>query len=151
MITYQQERFIDLIEELKPLLESHWEEVAWYKDKIKLCPDYDRYAELDQIGALHIVTARDEGELVGYDINFVMPHLHYSEHTYAVNDIIFLLPEYRHAGIALEMVEHTEALLAEKGVSVITLHMKLAHPFTQLMEQAGYSAQETIYSKYVGD
>lgn len=150
MITYQVEKLIDIIDELKPLLENHWEEVAWYKDKVKLNPDYDKYLEMDSTSVLHIVTARDEDVLVGYDINFLLPHGHYSDHLYAINDIIFLKPEYRHFGVAQEMVEYAEQELKNLGVSVITFHMKVAHPFHSLMEATGYQTQEYTYSKYIG-
>lgn len=151
MITLQEEKLEDILDELKPLLESHWEEVAWYKEQIELNPDYDRYLCLERAGCLHIVTARDDGELIGYDVSFIMPNMHYSDHTYACNDIIFLLPSYRHGQLAYDMVKHKESLLREKGVSVATYHMKLAHPFTRLMEATGFETQEYVYSKYIGD
>lgn len=142
----------DVIGELKPLLEEHWEEVAWYKDKIKLAPAFDKYIEMQERNSLLFVTVRDEsGTLIGYNINFIQHHPHYSDHIYAINDIIFLLPKYRHGTIAKEMLEYTEQILKHIGVSVVTLHMKPAHPFKSLAEYAGFKQQEYVYSKFIGD
>ena len=147
MITYQAESIEKILDELKPLLEKHWEEVAWYKEDIKLNPDYDRYLQLDLMGLIHAVTVRDDGKLVGYNINFINNHPHYKDHTYAVNDIIFLSPEYRKPGLASTLILITEKLLKEIGVSVVTIHMKTDHTFEGLMDHTGFERQEYIYSK----
>ena len=151
MITYQEEKLSDILPEMKPLLEEHWEEVAWYKDTIKLNPDYDMYLMMEERGRVHVSTARDDGKLVGYTVNFVAPNPHYSDHVYAVNDIIFLLPEYRHGFTAKGMIDYSEQKLEEMGVSVMTFHMKLANPFTTLLESCGFDCQELLFSKKLGE
>ncbi len=106
---------------------------------------------MQEQNSLLFITVRDEeGELVGYNINFIHHHPHYSEHIYAVNDIIFLLPEHRHGLIAKELLDYTEQILKHIGVSVVTLHMKPTHPFKTLAEHAGFKQQEYVYSKYIG-
>jgi len=147
---YQIESLVECLEDMKPLLEKHWKEVAWYQDEIKLNPSYDKYLQLEELGMLHIVTVRDGEELVGYNINFINSHLHYSDHVYAVNDIIFLKPEYRNVGVAIGLLEVTEQELKKLGVSVVTIHMKTDHPFKSLMEHAEFTQQEHIYSKLIG-
>ena len=151
MITYQVEKLETCLEEMKPLLEKHWEEVAWYKDEIDFNPDYDKYYQVEAIGMLHVVTVREDGELIGYNINFINAHLHYSDHKYAVNDIIFLKPEHRHASAAIDLISFTEKELKKLGVSVMTMHMKLAHPFKSLMEHVDFAPQEYVYSKLIGE
>ncbi|QDP53387.1 MAG: hypothetical protein Unbinned6805contig1000_49 [Prokaryotic dsDNA virus sp.] len=150
MYKFQIEKLKDIIEEIKPLLEDHWEEVAWYKDKIKLNPDYDKYLKIEELDMVVVVTVRYNDKLIGYNINFINTNLHYSDHVFAVNDIVFLHPNHRHSGVALEMLSFTEEELKNRGVSVVTFHMKLAHPFKTLMEQAEFSPQEYIYSKFIG-
>lgn len=151
MIVTQEEKFADIIDELRPLNEEHWEEVAWYQDDIKLNPDYNKYKVLEENGMLQTITARAGEELIGYNIHLLSPNLHYSDHKYACNDVIFLLPEYRHGFAAYQLVTLAEASLREKGVSVVTYHMKLDHPFQHLMKTTGHNPQEMIFSKYVGD
>lgn len=150
-ITFQVESFEDTVEEMKPLFDLHWEEIAIHRDKIKLNPDYEQYALLCEAGALHIVTARDGGKMIGYFISFLQPHLHYLDHTFAINDVLFLLPEYRHTDIGAGMFMYAEEKLKEAGASVIIIHMKTHAPFDSLCLALGYENVERNYSKYVGD
>ena len=149
---YKAEFIKDVLHEIKPLLEHHWKEVAWYQDDIKLCPDYDKYLTMEEHNALLCVTVRNkEGTLIGYNINFLQYHPHYCEHIYAINDIIFILPKYRHTNTARELIESTEVILKHLGVSVVTMHMKPEHTFMSLVEGLGFKQQEYVYSKLIGD
>ena len=149
MITFKVEDFADVMEELKPMFEEHWHEVAVYQDKIDLSPDYDKYCGLPD-DSLVTVIAREEGKAVGYSIYFVSPHIHYKDHLYAVNDIVFVDPEYRHGKTAPDMLDYAEAYLVELGCSVVTMHMKKHIPFESLMDYLEYDRIETIYTKYIG-
>lgn len=151
MITYQIEDLNDMLEELKPLLEEHYLEIAMYKDQIKLNPDYDTYAKLQEQGVLKIFTARDSDKLVGYSIYFLKTNLHYSDHLYAINDIVYVDKEYRGRVLAFDMLAFAEDQLADQGVSVITMHMKTFAAFETLMECLSYDRAEIIYTKYLGD
>lgn len=151
MYTYQEERYTDVIEEMKPLLEDHYEEIALYKEHIKLNPAYDAYEMMAAAGMLHIFTARIEetNELVGYTVTFLQYHPHYKDHKYAVNDIIFVKPEHRHGEVAPEMLDRLEALMLADDVSVMTFHMKTYKTFETLMDSLGYNKAEYIFSKYI--
>lgn len=152
MITFQEEKIVDCLDEIKPLLEMHWEEVAINKDKIKLNPDYDKYISMEAAGCVYMVTVRDDNLLVGYFISFVVPHMHYKDHLFALNDILFLAPGYRGDYVtATGMFNAAEAQLKRVGVSVINLHMKTAVPFEALASYCGYDKIEYIYSKYIKD
>lgn len=151
MIEYNVERITDCLDEIKPLLEKHYEEVAMYQDKIEFNPNYERYEELDELGLLHIVTARDEGVLVGYFVSFLMPNIHYQDHTYAVNDIVYIQEDLRKTKVGLEMFKYAEEQMKDLGVSVMTIHMKTAMPFDSLCEGLGYNYAERNYSKYIGE
>ena len=56
-VKYQQEFLDSVVDDAKVLLESHWEEVALNKDKIKINPDWDAYYALQEQGKLDIFTA----------------------------------------------------------------------------------------------
>lgn len=146
-VTYQVEPASALIEEIKPLLEAHYEEIARHKNKIALNPDYERYAELDRLGMVHAVTVRDSGKLVGYYISFVVPHLHYKDHLMSLNDIVYLSPVYRKGFTAIRMFKFAEHNLRGKGVTKIHINMKLAHDFGPVLERIGYVEIERIYEK----
>lgn len=146
-ITFQVESATALIEEIRPLLQAHYEEIARHRDKIALNPDYSRYEEMDRQGLLHAVTVRDEGRLVGYYISFVVPHLHYMDHLMALNDIVFISKPYRKGFTAIRMFKFAEASLRARGVSKTHINIKLAHDFGPVLERIGFVEIERIYEK----
>lgn len=151
MITYQEESAQDCLEEIKPIIKLHWEEIALHKDKIKLNPDFDKYLLLDSLGMLHILTARDEGELVGYFISFIQPNMHYKAELFAINDILYIKPEHRKGTVGYRLFKNAEASLKEIGVDVIVVHTKVNNDFKPLMDKLEYERIEYSYSKYIGD
>ena len=137
----------EVIEEMKPLLEAHYEEIARNQDKIKLNPDYDLYAKLDELGMLHGVSARADGELIGYFLSIVGPNMHYKDHLMAKNDIMFIRKDYRNGLTPVRLLKYAEETLKARGVSVMYLNVKLAHDFGRLMEYLGWVETERIYEK----
>lgn len=150
-VTYQQEFLLTCKEEAKELIVEHWEEIAVNKEKIKLNPDWEAYQELEDHGRLKIFTARSSGKLVGYFVVFINRHIHYKDHIFAVNDIIFLNKDYRKGSAGIKLIKFAESCLKEDGVSVILLNSKVHKPFDPIMERLGFRLTERVYSKYIGD
>ena len=151
MSTYQVEKMEDVIEEIKPLLELHYKEIALNKDVIALNPDYDKYLMLEELGMLHIVTVRDEGVLIAYYVSFVHHNIHYKDHIFAVNDIMYVANAYRGSTVAYRMLSYAEKELKKLGVSVMSVHMKADFPFERLCEKRGMKKAEYLYTKFIGD
>ena len=150
-VKYQQEFLDSVVDDAKGLLESHWEEIALNKDKIKINPDWDTYYALQDQGKLHIFTARDEGALVGYFVVFVSQHIHYKDHLFANNDLIYLSPSYRKGFTGIKLIKFAESCLKADGLSILTVNTKTHKPFHNIMRYLGFSSSETLYSKYIGD
>jgi len=146
-VKYAVENATDIIEEIKPLLQSHYEEIARNKDKIKLNPNYDIYRSMDTAGLLHVVTVRDNEVLAGYFICVIMPNLHYQDCIVATNDILFISKPYRKGSLAMKMLKYAEKTLKERGADRIVINMKLAHDFGVLLERLGYVEIERVYEK----
>ena len=148
MMTYQQESLVTCKSDAIPLLERHWEEIALHKDKIKLNPDWDAYADLEDAGVLKIFTARDAGwKLVGYFVVFVKAHIHYKDHLFAYNDIVFVDQDYRKGFTSPRLMMFAEKCLKADGVEVIVVNTKRHKPFDSLLIWLGYKHIENIYSK----
>jgi len=148
-ITYQQE-FLDAVEKnIKPLLQDHWEEIAVNKSVIKMNPDWEAYHNLEDNGALKIFTARSDGELIGYFVVLIRSHIHYKDHVFAANDVLFLKQEYRKGLTGAKLMKFAEKCLKEDGVSVLVVNTKRHKPFDGLLEWLGYSHVENVYSKYL--
>ena len=151
MVTYQVELLSDVIEEMVPLLEAHYKEVHAFPDKIPFNPDYDSYFKLEEMGIYHTVTVREDGELIGYCCALVSRNLHYQDHLYAVNDVIYVDKEYRHSNVAEELIAFVEECYKELGASVMTFHMKCSIPFESLCKSRGMEKKEYLYMKFIGD
>lgn len=150
-VKYQQEFLDSVVDDAKPLLEEHWKEIALNKDKIKINPDWGAYYTLEAQGNLKIFTARSEGVLVGYFVVLVSPHIHYKDHLFAKNDLIYLVPEHRKGFTGVKLIKFAEKCLKEDGVSVMVVNTKNHKPFHKIMEFLKFSPVETLYSKYIGD
>jgi hypothetical protein len=150
-ITYQQEFLATVEDEVEPLLNFHWEEIALNKDKIKLNPDWEAYEALEHQGKLKIFTARDDGQLVGYFVVIVGTNLHYKDHLFASNDIIYLSPNHRKGFTGIKLVKFAEKCLKDDGVSVLTINTKVHQPFDKLMDFLKFRKIERVYSKYLGE
>jgi GNAT superfamily N-acetyltransferase len=151
MIDIKVEKLATCMEEMKPLLEEHYLEVHAFPDLIEFNPNYDKYLELEAVGAIHVVTVRDEGKLVGYYLSFIVPNIHYQDHLYASNDVLYVDPAYRGGSVAYRMFKYVEKCYKELGVSVFTVHMKIDLPFDRLCEAIGMEKKENIYMKYIGE
>lgn len=149
---YKQEFLSDVEDEIKPLLNQHWKEIALNQDRVKLNPDWEAYADLESDGKLKIFTARtDGGALVGYFVVVVTRHIHYKDHLFASNDILFLSEEHRKGFTGIKLIRFAEKCLKEDGVSVLVVNTKVHRPFDKLLMFLGYSKIERIFSKFIGE
>lgn len=147
---YQQEFIDDIYEDCQPLIAQHWEEIALNQDKIKLNPNWDAYRSLEGIGAFRIFTARDDGKLVGYFAVFVEPNLHYQDHLFARNDVLFLHEDYRKGFCGVKLIRFAEKCLKDDGVSVLAINTKAHKDFSSVLNWMGFDKTETVHTKYIG-
>jgi|TARA_R110000744_G_scaffold152542_1_gene266659 GNAT superfamily N-acetyltransferase len=150
MIKISHECLSNIKEEIKPLLEKHWELVALNQGSIKLNPNWQEYARLDAAGILKIFTARSEGELVGYFVLMTSKSIHYQDHFFAINDVLFVLPDSRAGATGYKLVKFAENHCKENGVSLLMINTKVHIPFDNLMVGMGFDLIERIYSKFLG-
>lgn len=130
---------------------EHWETVAVEKDRIKLDLDEELYAKLDELGMLHITTARSDGKLVGYYAMNVRVHPHYKETLFAFLDSYFIQSEHRKGMAGLRLFLAMEAAMKALGVQRMIAGMKLHYDVSQVFERLGWTPIEMTYSKYIGD
>ena len=126
----------ELLKEVKPLLEKHWQEIAHYKD-IELNPNYEIYLAAQKSGVIRSYSMRDgDGLLIGYAVYFVRPNLHYKQCLTATEDIIFVDPEKR--GYGMFLIKWCDEQLKLLGVQIVTHHIKFDHDWSVHLERMGY-------------
>ena len=145
-IVFARETVAGIWEEAQPLFAAHWREIAHYPD-IPFAPDREMYVQLDESGLLRVFTVRLDGQLAGYNAFFVKPHPHYSGSLQAAQDVLFLHPDCRNAGIGIRFIDWCDGELAAEGVQVVTQHLKAAHNHGPLLERLGYELMDLIYTR----
>ena len=151
MVTYEVEPWSAVKTEMAPLWVNHWEEVALNRDKMPLAPDFANYDAMEQLGMLHIVVARKEGQIVGYHFTIVRPHLHYVTTLCGQTDIYYIAPDHRTGRTPLRLFQFVEKTLKARGVKKLFTGTKLSLDAGPLFEFMGWHPTETLYTKYIGD
>jgi hypothetical protein len=146
-ITFQREPWGNFYPDGCKLFPQHWKELAVNQEKIKLDIDAERYAKMEELGMLYILTARRGERLIGYLMAFLMPHFHYkSAGLMAVTDMYFVLPEFR-TGTGLRLFLNFEQRMRELGVVQMITSCKLHSDHTALLERLGWQWTDKTFMK----
>lgn len=149
MLTYRREKLSSIREEIAPLLEKHWDEVAIEKDTVPLSPDWPMYELLENCGALVCITARHCGELVGYASYVLSRHLNYDLRV-ADCGPFFLDPVFRKGMAGVNLFRAAEIMLKDMGVDRVVHKVKLSLDVGSIFERMGYKPIERVYVKTLG-
>lgn len=147
--TFQREKWADFYRDGRVLFPQHWRELAVNQEKIVIDIDEPRYATMDEVGMLYILTARAGGRLVGYLMAFLMPHFHYkSAGTMAVTDMYFVLPEFR-SGTGLRLFVEFERRMRELKVVQMITSCKVHQDHSRLFELLGWTWTDKTFVKVI--
>lgn len=142
-------RASDYIDQAWPLLEAHRDELTTNKDIMVLAPMRERYAMLDDCGALLTVGAFLDDEIVGYSVNIIDRNLHYQGLLVSQNDILFVRRDLR-GRLGLQLMRETERLAKERAGDTPIMAIWHAKPSTELdaiLPRLAYKVQDIAYSK----
>lgn len=150
MIVFAVETMRQCIEDVRQLCVGHWDEIALDHSCVPLDPDWEKYLTLSDVGIMHIVTARDAGQLVGYHFSVVTPHLHYMSTLHAFTDIYYISPARRSGRTGLRLFQAVERELVKLGVRKWITATKLHLDNSRLLEHIGFRRTEHVYTKMIG-
>lgn len=110
-------------------------------------PNHAGYQSMEHAGVLRVFTARDGGEMKGYAVFFVMPHLHYPEKVWATQDVIYMAKESR--GISgVRFIRFIDDQLMLDGVDYIYRHVpSKADKYSRTLKHFGYQEIEACYMR----
>lgn len=148
-MNFQRETLFDVIEEVQPLLEQHYQELAKDKARIKLDPDWARYIEMEQKGSLLLFTARKDAKLVGYAVFFAGRHAHYKGLTLVANDLLFLDAQHRVGRTGVRLIKYCESQISAlyPGLTAVTWHAKEDTVLAEMLGRMNYRVQDIIFSR----
>lgn len=150
-ITYQLESFDTFYKDARSLLERHYDEIAENKDVIgPVRVDVPTYLALEKLGKLRILTARNDGNLVGYFSFFVGRNLHY-DIIGSTEDVYWVAPEYRGVPrLALRLFIEAEKIMRAESCVISTIKTKVANDHEGFFAKIGYRPFERVYCKTLG-
>jgi len=143
---FSKESVAGLWEEIMPLLDAHWQEIATYKD-IPLEVNKAAYEEGERRGQFRAYTIREEGRLIGYAAYMVAKNLHYESALVAMQDVLYLDPKYRGRMIGARFIRWCDNQLADEGVTYVTQHVKTEHNWGALLARLGYQHTENTWTR----
>lgn len=147
MLTAQPEPFEPFLEEVKPVLPIHWEELALDREHVPLDPQYDVYLARDRRGEVMSIALREDGALVGYFVGFIAPGLHYKTCLTLTMDIFYVLPEHRGSGGGFVLFKAVEREARRRGIQRMFVGSKLHKDASWLFDRLGYKEVERYYEK----
>lgn len=127
------------------LSEAHYNEV---EDKATIVPYNINWPVLEALqaaGALLLVVAKHDGEVVGYFANIINQDIMTSR-LVASELAIYVNPTYRGGRLFFKMLKTVEKSLIERGVTTQLITFKAGHN-TELPLKCGFSHTETTYQK----
>lgn len=133
--------------EMEHLLVEHVEELTTNKELMKLNPDWEGYIKAEKEGLLFSLFVKDNGVLIGYSVNTISHHPHYSDLTVANNDVLFVTKAYRDNNIGRDLIARSEERAKILGAQIYLLHAKKNTTLDKLLPHLGYNVQDIIHSK----
>jgi GNAT superfamily N-acetyltransferase len=133
--------------EAAPLMKMHWEEIAKNKALLHLNPDEEFYAGFRK--NVLIVTARLNGELVGYFVWFIIKHPHYKHVLTAEEDIHFLHPDHRKGMTGYMLMRAARDFAITVGAQLLAVREKIGHEHPAILERLGFKATDIVYTQGV--
>lgn len=137
------------LERALPLIQAHYDEIARNKRVMVLKPNAEAYKFLEDKGAVLAYAAIDGAEIVGYSVSLVSPHLHYADLVYANNDVIYVAPSHRHAGVGRALIARTEEDAKARGARLVCWHAKPDTALADILRDMAYGVQDIIFSREV--
>ena len=144
---YATEKYEDILPELKEIYIPFFKEVDIYPEKPEPNVDHWQFIALDEANSLQLVTAREDGKLVGFHISSIQKDIFYQHITTGYVLCYYLLPEYRGNGNGTKMFVYADESFKKRGVERIFMSRKIYIDNEKLFENLGYRQLEAGYTK----
>jgi len=142
-----------ILREVAPLARRHAAEVPRQET---FEPDWERYIAYQAVGCMHVLTARNDGFLIGYVMVFVGPHLHYANTMWANISDPFLDSLYRSGWTGMAMLKEAERKARELGAKFVDFtentayHNPSGRGLGVVLKRLGYEPRDTVWTKRLG-
>lgn len=148
VVLFQREPIGAVWTELLPLARAHWREVRCDHHDADANLDHDKLVGADEAGVFALITARQDGELIGYAAFWIAHHPQNAGSLEASADALYLRPDRRQGRNGIELIKFADEALRAMGVRAV--HHSVRHnsrDFGPVLERLGYQSTETIYAR----
>lgn len=148
MITYSEEKIIDIMLDLDPLIRQHMKEINYLgRQGVEPRIDYNQYMRMQAVDGMTFITCRKDKKLIGY-ISITFGYgLRFMDHKKAMEDMYYIVPEQRGNGYGRQLFEEAERIVRERGFDNIVLTSKVYQDHSKLFENLGYEFFEKHFIK----
>jgi Acetyltransferase (GNAT) family len=148
MIQFQIEPVEQWAADSKDLVYAHWQELGLDLD-LEIAPDIEKMKILESLGMFTVITARDEGKLVGYLLAVVSTHLHYrTSPPMFIVDAYYISLEYRN-GTGAKLFRFAEVIAKQLGTIKIYLSCKVHKDHSKFFKVLGYKLSDYAFIKRI--
>lgn len=144
-LVFAVEAYLPAVEELRVLHAELWAEKARDHDAIPLDMNYQAYEDFAVLGALHLVTARHDGKLVGYHLSVIHPHLHYKTILTCYTDLFYLRKDFRTGLTGYKMLKFFRDSVKERGAKLVYMGHSLTTDLGAVLGRLGFEPIECAY------
>lgn len=144
VIIAEEELTPDLIEEIEPLAVANWTETGFTADA-PLDINWAGYLTAQEVGILSLITARKNGDLIGYGAYIIQSHMHCASIMQAVQTVLFVAPEYRRGAVGYRMIAESDKILAARGATIIMRQVSDKVDYSKLLYRLSYGETERTF------
>lgn len=148
MLVIEKEAAEKFKEDSARLFQEDWDETNPFAEQIDFNLNYAKYFALEVQGRLLIVTARDDGKLVGY-IGFVAS-ISLQHNRYVARSVgLFVAKSHRGGMIGYNLIK--KAIELQKGTDIKKIQISYG-PFrdiSKMLKRFGMELEETVYGMVI--
>jgi GNAT superfamily N-acetyltransferase len=123
-ITIGLEHFSDMVEEIRPLHELHFEETEVLYLDAPFQPNYEQYMGLEKEGSFVCFTVRIGWQIVAYIQYYLFDDLHARQAKNAREDAFYVHPSVRSNGVGGQLLDYAENALRQLGCQYVGMTTK---------------------------
>ncbi|MCR5563995.1 MAG: GNAT family N-acetyltransferase [Desulfovibrio sp.] len=149
-VRFTLEPFAAIEREVLPLASAHWSEIGEQTyGRVETPISFPVWRSIEQAGAMHIVTARDDdGALKGYAAFCVGPHQNIEGKVQASCLALYVAQDMRRDPfVALRMLRWAEDTLRDRGVDCVAYVSQAERPCDAIYRRLGAKMTETTWFK----
>jgi GNAT superfamily N-acetyltransferase len=145
-VTFQQETFQKLMPELPEIFYKNWRELEKNHDALPLKVDWNRYLLAEATGKLKILTARENGKLIGYFFLYIDTTAQNTDIKKAASDVVYILPEHRKGTTGWKFIDAVKQFARDLGAKQLYISHKKIAGLAPLLERKGMTLEEEVHT-----